>query len=1295
MHPIARWLLFLANFLLILLAVVQVSGRVFMHFLDDLEPRINALLRPQQIRVEGLRGGWSLLNPVVRVDRLILPAGEISGLVLQPDLIESALRSELVLRRALLPSGRIAFEKTDRGWWLAGMRRASESRFDVTGLLEHSDDIALDLDLEFRGAQTLALAASVRVANRGGRHRLFARVVNGQCATCAIRVEAGRLDAIPLLREQEYAVQVRVHDFAIGEPLLPRGEVRLGTVAADWRHERGEGFGRLSTAAVSFAWGGSVPVAADGTFDVWSRDRDIGMVGGLRLQSGQNRLPLDGLDVRYRDGVLTARGNALEVAPVMRFAEAVTAPVEKVGRWFAGLGGGGSLQDLWLRVAAPDSENEGWRLGYGARLRDGSVESFNGVPRVRHAGVRVVGDTRAVRFTLEEPSVHLAFPELFPRGWDLTQASGSVVLWFRPGYSAVFGTGLSATVFGQQAIGGFSIANSVESERRQLTLLIDASGATVEQALGFVPNNLGEGLLHWLQDAPRAGRVGPVTFAYQGQTRAAGVEHARRVELRADVEGAELAYHPDWPVLAGVGGALAVKGTDVFFTASAGQGESVSLAGSEVAVLDHGGEIRLSVMAEGDGAGLLDFVRHSPLREQAPFLRPEWVLAGPVRVSGSVWIPLRQTDEATPRKATADLNARLKGASLELPDLRLSFTNLQGEVAYATPHDVRAVGLTGKLFDEDVQVDIQPDGPRLWFRARGGVPYERALSIAGLPDPGFIEGALTYEASVGIGLEGSLPTEIQVSSDLAGTTLYLPGMLGREAADSTPTTVNLQLLSDYTTLTFQYRDVQGWMHLKERPLRGAIGLSVEPPMIDLAEDVVRIGGHLPEASLTAWTALFTSDGIRALSGGGEPFDNWRVDDVRIGKASVGDLVFADVLMDAAPEPGGVRFDFLADDVTGSVRVPDSAPIEVRLSRLRFAADERPAQTPVAGTAASGEAIQVPVSPPLQGPPEDADPLNESLVADIPEADVTLESVFLGDSDYGRWRFNLRKPSADVLAVNIIEAESRGMTIRTDEPMLWFAGEDMTSFHGELDMADLSTVLPQWNYEPSIASESATLKADVHWSGSPLNVSVAGMAGNLDFAASNGRLLEVQSGSGAMRIMSLFSFSAILKRLNFNFSDVIGKGVGFETLKASMVLDDGILTFAQPMEVRSTSSDFRLGGEVNLHTGKLDNELVVTLPVSKNLPWYGVYIALANPLAGLGVLVGERVLRKPLEQVSSAKYRVQGTLDEPDVRFVELFANKVSGKNAASAPPAEQTSAPAEAAADDGVMKDGPVAIPRG
>ncbi|MCC5872646.1 MAG: hypothetical protein JJU22_09640, partial [Gammaproteobacteria bacterium] len=69
--------------------------------------------------------------------------------------------------------------------------------------------------------------------------------------------------------------------------------------------------------------------------------------------------------------------------------------------------------------------------------------------------------------------------------------------------------------------------------------------------------------------------------------------------------------------------------------------------------------------------------------------------------------------------------------------------------------------------------------------------------------------------------------------------------------------------------------------------------------------------------------------------------------------------------------------------------------------------------------------------------------------------------------------------------------------------------------------------------------------------------------------------------------------------------------------------------------------------------------IVTLPVSRNLPWYAAYaILLANPITGAGVLVAERVFRDQIDRFSSARYRLRGNLDQPEVTFVSIFADEV-------------------------------------
>ena len=121
----------------------------------------------------------------------------------------------------------------------------------------------------------------------------------------------------------------------------------------------------------------------------------------------------------------------------------------------------------------------------------------------------------------------------------------------------------------------------------------------------------------------------------------------------------------------------------------------------------------------------------------------------------------------------------------------------------------------------------------------------------------------------------------------------------------------------------------------------------------------------------------------------------------------------------------------------------------------------------------------------------------------------------------------------------------------------------------------------------------------------------------------------------------------------------GKGLSFDSIHARTRLDEGALRFLEPAELKGSGADFKIGGSVNLVDGLMnDNEMIVTLPISDSLPWYAFYISLANPAAGLAVLAGQQALKKQIKQLSSAKYQISGSWDDPQVKLVGIWDDDV-------------------------------------
>jgi uncharacterized protein YhdP len=265
------------------------------------------------------------------------------------------------------------------------------------------------------------------------------------------------------------------------------------------------------------------------------------------------------------------------------------------------------------------------------------------------------------------------------------------------------------------------------------------------------------------------------------------------------------------------------------------------------------------------------------------------------------------------------------------------------------------------------------------------------------------------------------------------------------------------------------------------------------------------------------------------------------------------------------------------------------------------------------------------------------------------------------NDFGRWRFRLR-PHPDGLRVLGLEGAIRGIEITSEQEMFWARSTNRTHFVGSIQGVALGSVLSQWGFDHSIEGESFRGEGDLTWPGSPLAFAVNKVDGSFNSEIDNGRFVNIEQGRGVARILGLLNYSTIARRLSGNFSDVLSKGVSFNRIQARVKFQSGVLGFTEPMFVEGNGLLFRVNGTVDLSDGRLDNELVITLPVSDSLPWYAAYIAIANPMAGVGVLLGRRIFGAQIENLSSGKYQISGTLNDPRVEFVSIFTNDLNTSN---------------------------------
>jgi len=764
-----------------------------------------------------------------------------------------------------------------------------------------------------------------------------------------------------------------------------------------------------------------------------------------------------------------------------------------------------------------------------------------------------------------------------------------------------------------------------------------------------------ENLRNWLDRGIVAGRVPSARLRIEGKLADFPFRDRGVFRLDLDVANGKLAYAPGWPEADQVAARLSFDGAGMSVTADSGRlsGNRIERVVAQIpqfkdTVIDIQGEV------DGDAARYYDFLRASPLAPRLSGLLERTQGSGPASVSVHLSIPLKNA-----QRTQVDGLVKLKGVEMTQKGLDEPFKALEGDIRF-TEDGAQSDRVGGTFYGVPVIARLTPEGKGA---TRLTADMDTTLQADGSGLSRYVPGLLRPHVSGSARLHadvllGANSNGIEISSDLVGVTVDLPPPVGKIAEESAPLSVRIggseavviaaapvaadpaQLQDQPLRIGVSYRKRLG---ADVYMAKGAGGeLQARRVLVNLGSDAVpqaseagvRVTGEVTDLDISTWLAALrrnteSEDRTPAEAAAAEPAGGLRLEaiDLSAERLHLSGYSVGSVRLHYTPEIGGSWNAHLSGQgAVGDVHwIAGASPqVVARFEKLK-----------VAGARKSGDSG---VQAASKGEPIDPNKL--------PTIDADCRQCELGEARLGHLRVQTARIDGGQ-KLSVLEAGGADLDLKGSGEWIRRAGASTAYTRFTLDSRSIGPMLEGLGYARSVDADRSHFDAELTWPPTLAGVDWTQAQGKVDLELEKGSLRSLEPGAG--RVLGLLNFYALPRRLTLDFRDVTSKGLGFDKVKGSFLLDDGNAT-SDGVSINSPSLKIEMKGRVGLAARDYDQKVSVYPDVSGGVTLGA--LLLGGPAIGVLALLAQEVLDKPLDQVTQLSYAVTGSWDNPQVKRAE-------------------------------------------
>ncbi|SDZ41472.1 TIGR02099 family protein [Pseudomonas sp. NFIX28] len=1257
---LTRWGLGLCALLLVLTALYVSLGRELTPLVAEYRTEVQA--KAQQalgmpVQIGRLEGSWSGFSPILLAHDVIVGEGanalRLDQVRVAPDLPGSALARQLRVKHLEFSGLNLSLKEAPDGRWaLEGLPVQDDQPLDPEQLLNRMQMISelsvLDSQVTLQPFDHAPIALTYVGLNLRvgpGRQRLDARLTlpDGQPLAVSLRTRVrastwreGQADAYLSLPQSDWAkwLPPRVTQQWTFSELKAGGEFWLS-----W----GDGLlqsmvARLNAPQVSGAYDERKPVTVKNlALNAYFQRNEQGLsvaFDSLAMNIGETRwesrlhLQQTGT-VNSAEELWHLQADRLDLTPLTPVLDAWAPLPDNVAAIIDNLKVRGALRNVLLDFRPQVSGDQ--RLSFAANLEQVGFNAYRGAPAARNVSGSISGNLGQGELRMDSKDFSLHLDPIFAKPWQYLQANARLTWKLDKQSFTLIAPYLKVLGEEGKIAGDFLIRlhfDHTQEDYMDLRVgLVDGDGRYTAK---YLPEVLSPALDEWLRTAIIKGAVDEGFFQYQGSLNHGAADTARSISLFFKVHDAELAFQPGWPHIGKVSGDVFIEDSGVRILAS--QGQLLDTQVSDVYVnIPHvpaGQSTHMFIDGEfagglGDGVKIL---QEAPIGTAATFAG--WQGEGDLRGKLKLDIPLVKGEEP---KVLVDFKTSKSRLKLSEPELELN--QLKGDFRFDSTKGLSGQGISAQVFERPVTAQIFADGRpgKLDTRvvAKGQVSVKKLTEWLKYNQPLPVSGDIPYQLQ--LNLDGA-DSQLMVSSSLKGVAVDLPAPFGIPASQGRDSVFRMTLQGAERRYWFDYGDLANFTFAAPSGNfaegRGELFLGEGDAVLPGAKGL-RVRGVLSELDVEPWKALV--DRYAGQDAGGSAKQLLSGADFRVGKLSGFGMTLDEARVQLTRKPSSWALQLDSQQAKGNVAIPDAkaAPMAINMQYVRLPAAD----------------------PTVQADENAPDPLASVDPKKVPALDLSINQLYQGNDLIGGWSLKVR-PTAKGMAFNSLDLGLKGMVLQGAGGWEGEPGATTSWYKGRLGGKNLADVLKGWGFAPTVTSEEFHLDVDGRWPGSPAWVGLKRFSGSLDATLRKGQFVEVEGGAQALRVFGLLNFNSIGRRLRLDFSDLFGKGLSYDRVKGLLVASNGVYVTREPITLTGPSSNLELNGTLDLVADQVDSKLLVTLPVTNNLPIAALIVgapAVGGALFLIDKLIGDRVSR-----FASVQYSVKGPWKDPKITFDKPF-----------------------------------------